>query len=87
MSAIAQVDIDELADGDAPIDESDMRALLAGTADDRVAYPAAAWLRAYGLARWLGFRETTAQVQAGAAWDRAVDDVAIATTAALLDAN
>ncbi len=76
MSILDQVDVDQLADG-APLAAADIQALLTGTADERSTRPAAAWLHAYRLARWLGFRESTAQRQAGPAWDRAVEDLAL----------
>jgi hypothetical protein len=87
MSTIDQVDVHELTDGGAPLDADDVQALLAGTADERIRYPAAAWLQAYRLARWLGFRELAAHQQAGAAWDRAANEVAIATTVVLVEVN
>jgi len=87
MTTIGQVDLDQLADGGALVDQEDMQALILGTADDRIRRPAAAWLQAYRLARWLGFKESTAQLQASFAWDRAAEELAIATAIVLVEVN
>jgi len=87
MTTIGQVDVDQLADGGAPLDQEDLQALIVGTADDRIRRPAAAWLQAYRLARWLGFKESTAQLQAGFAWDHAAEELALATAIVLVEVN
>jgi hypothetical protein len=87
MSDFDQVDVHQLADGGAVLDQEDMQALLTGTADERIRRPAAAWLQAYRLARWLGFKESTALNQASAAWDRAVEDLAVETMIAVAEVN
>lgn len=86
MSLLDQVDVDQLADS-APLGLEDMVALVEGTADERITFAAAAWLHAYRLARWLGFRDATAHRQANAAWDRTVEHLAGALAAFSVEVN
>jgi hypothetical protein len=65
----------------------DVQALLSSTRDERITYPAKAWLAAYELACWLGFPNDVAQHQAGSAWDRAAESVEMATRLRLPEAS
>jgi hypothetical protein len=71
----------------APLDHEDVQTLLLVGSDERIRYPASRWLAAYSLAHWLGFSDATALAHAGAAWDRAVEDLAIATRTELVELN
>jgi hypothetical protein len=69
------------------MNREDIEAILTATADERICQCAAAWLRAWRRARWLAFDETVALRQAGAAWDRAVQDLAAAAAIATPEVN
>ena len=66
---------------------TDVEALLAHTRDERITYPAKAWLAAYDLAIWMGFPISVACNQAGFAWDHAAEDVEGATRISLTEAS
>lgn len=68
-------------------DEPPVGAIGSVTTDERIRFPASKWLKAYRLARWLGFTEVVARKQAGNAWDRAVDELAFAAAIAPLELN
>jgi hypothetical protein len=69
------------------LDVADVEAQLRSTRDERITYPAKAWLAAYELACWLDFSRETALTQAASAWDRAADDVEVATRLELPEAS
>jgi hypothetical protein len=76
-----------MQDGSALLDVSDVEALLRSTRDERITYPAKAWLAAYQLACWLGFSREVALHQAAYAWNRAADDVEFASRIELPEAS
>lgn len=66
---------------------TDVEALLHATHDERITYPARAWLAAYELGLWMGFPLSVAQTQAAFAWDRAAEDVEAVTRITLPEAS
>lgn len=72
---------------DAALTLADVEALLRSTRDERITYPAKAWLAAYELACWLGFPRSVACNQAAFAWDHAAEAVELATRLQLPEAS
>jgi hypothetical protein len=68
-------------------ERADVAAIVASTTDERITRPALAWLAAFDLARWLGFSDETAPIQAAGAWDIAVDELAAATALEIVGVN